>query len=97
MKKACQSACPRERSMAVLAEFSIYPLETEHTSKVVAKVIETLKSAGLRCQFRPMGIEVEGTWEQMQEAIRRCHQLVALQENNLPKFFGRGPRAPDAG
>ena len=37
----------------MLAEFSIYPLQTEHMSKDVAKVIETLESAGVHLSSWP--------------------------------------------
>src|SRR6516164_4972157 len=62
----------------MLAEFSIYPLQAEHMSKDVAKVIETLESAGVHYHLGPMSTAVEGNWEQVMEAIRRCHQVVAL-------------------
>jgi len=32
----------------MLAEFSIYPMRTEHMSRDVAKVIETLEGMGLK-------------------------------------------------
>jgi uncharacterized protein YqgV (UPF0045/DUF77 family) len=80
--------------MALLAEFSIDSLKTEHASRVMAKVIETLESAGLHYHLGPISITVEGTWEQMQEAIRRCHQLVALNHGNQPNFPEMGLRDP---
>jgi uncharacterized protein (TIGR00106 family) len=69
--------------MAMLAEFSIYPLQAEHLSKDVAKVIETLESAGLHYHLGPMSTAVEGNWEQVMEAIRRCHQVVALNHDRV--------------
>jgi len=54
----------------MLAEFSIYPLQAEHMSKDVAKVVETLESAGLHYHLGPMSTAVEGNWEQVMEAIR---------------------------
>ncbi len=62
----------------MLVEFSIYPLFKEHMSKDVAKVIETLQQTGLPYRLGPMSTSVEGDWDQVMEAIRRCHQLVAL-------------------
>jgi uncharacterized protein YqgV (UPF0045/DUF77 family) len=61
----------------MLAEFSINPLQTEHMSKDVAKFIDTLESTGLHFHLGPMSTAVEGNWEQVMEAIRRCHQVVA--------------------
>jgi uncharacterized protein YqgV (UPF0045/DUF77 family) len=46
--------------MTMLAEFSIYPLQTEHMSKDVAKVIETLESSGVHYHLGPMSTTVEG-------------------------------------
>lgn len=62
----------------MIAEFSVNPLQTEHMSRDVAKVIETLESMGVKYHLGPMSTAVEGTWDQVMEAIRRCHQLVVL-------------------
>jgi uncharacterized protein (TIGR00106 family) len=61
----------------MLAEFSIYPLQAEHLSKDVAKVIEILESAGLDYRLGPMSTAVEGSWDQVLGAVRRCHEAVA--------------------
>jgi uncharacterized protein (TIGR00106 family) len=61
----------------MLAQFSIYPMQTEHMSKDVATVIETLESTGLDYHLGPMSTAVEGGWEQVLAAIQRCHQAVA--------------------
>jgi uncharacterized protein (TIGR00106 family) len=69
--------------MAMLAEFRIYPLKTEHMSRDVAKVIQTLESSGLKYHLGPMSTAVEGNWGQVMEAIRRCHQVVALNHDRV--------------
>ncbi len=61
----------------MLAEFSINPMSTEHMSRDVARVIETLQGTGLEYRLGPMGTCVEGDLEQVLTAIRRCHQAVA--------------------
>ncbi len=61
----------------MLAEFSINPMNTEHMSKDVARVIETLQATGLDYRLGPLGTCVEGDLEQVLAAIRRCHQVVA--------------------
>jgi len=83
MKRPEQPIGTSERSMTMLAEFSIYPLQAEHMSKDVAKVVETLESAGLHYHLGPMSTAVEGNWEQVMEAIRRCHQVVALSHDRV--------------
>jgi uncharacterized protein (TIGR00106 family) len=72
-----------EKGARQCAEFSIYPLQTEHMSKDVAKVIETLEGAGLHYHLGPMSTAVEWNWEQVMEAIRRCHQVVALSHDRV--------------
>ena len=67
----------------MLAEFSINPLQTEHMSQDVAKVVETLESAGVHFHLGPMSTAVEGNWDQVMEAIRRCHQLIALTHDRV--------------
>jgi uncharacterized protein (TIGR00106 family) len=61
----------------MLAEFSINPMNTEHMSRDVARVIETLEATGLGYRLGPMGTCVEGDLDQILTAIRRCHQAVA--------------------
>jgi uncharacterized protein (TIGR00106 family) len=69
--------------MAMLAEFSIYPLQTEHLSKDVAKVIETLENTGLDYRLGPMSTAVEGDWNQVLAAIRRCHEAVTQNHDRV--------------
>jgi uncharacterized protein (TIGR00106 family) len=67
----------------MLAEFSIYPMQTEHMSRDVAKVIETLENAGLNYHLGPMSTALEGNWEQVMAAIQRCHQVVTLSHDRV--------------
>jgi uncharacterized protein (TIGR00106 family) len=61
----------------MLVQFSIYPIPAEHMSKEIARVIEVLESAGLDYRLGPMSTAVEGDWDQVLPAIRRCHEAVA--------------------
>lgn len=67
----------------MIAEFSVYPLNAEHMSKDVARVIETLDSTGLVYRLGPMGTCVEGDLEQVLAAIGRCHQAVASNHERV--------------
>jgi uncharacterized protein (TIGR00106 family) len=67
----------------MLAEFSIIPLDAEHMSKDVAKVIEILENTGLQYHLGPLSTAVEGNWDQVMEAIRRCHQVAALNHDRV--------------
>jgi uncharacterized protein (TIGR00106 family) len=66
-----------KRGRTTLAEFSINPMNTEHMSKDVARVIETFQATGLEYRLGPMGTCVEADLDQVLAAIRRCHQAVA--------------------
>jgi len=67
----------------MLAEFSIYPMRTEHMSKDVAKVVATLESTGLDYHLGPLSTAVEGSWENVLAAIQRCHQAVARDHDRV--------------
>jgi uncharacterized protein (TIGR00106 family) len=58
----------------MLAEFMIYPTDETHLSKDMARIVETLEETGLKYRFGPMGTAVEGNWQQIMSAIRRCHE-----------------------
>ncbi|MBV8077683.1 MAG: thiamine-binding protein, partial [Planctomycetaceae bacterium] len=49
----------------MIAEFAVFPLDGDHMSEDVAKVIKTLEATGLDYRLGPMGTCVEGTWEQV--------------------------------
>lgn len=61
----------------MFAEFSINPMQTEHMSNDVAKVIATLEQTGLAYRLGPMSTCVEGDWDEVLDAIRRCHEAIA--------------------
>jgi uncharacterized protein (TIGR00106 family) len=61
----------------MLVQFSIYPLQTGHLSKDIAQVVEILEAAGLDYRLGPLSTSVEGEWDQVLPAIRRCHEAVA--------------------
>ncbi len=67
----------------MLAEFRIYPLHSDHMSKDVAKVIETLEETGLNFRLGPMGTCVEGELEDILTAIRRCHREIAANHDRV--------------
>jgi uncharacterized protein (TIGR00106 family) len=67
----------------MLVEFAITPLNTVHTSREIAKVVEILKSSGLFFQVGPMGTCIEGDWDPVFAVIRRCHQAVAKDHERV--------------
>jgi uncharacterized protein (TIGR00106 family) len=67
----------------MLAEFTINPMQTEHMSKDLAKVVETLDATGLNYRVGPMGTCIEGPLHQVLLAIQHCHQAVASHHNRV--------------
>lgn len=70
--------------MKVLADISIVPLGVGVSlSAYVAACERVLTEAGLRPQLHAYGSNVEGEWDQVFEALRRCHQV--LHEMGVPR------------
>jgi uncharacterized protein (TIGR00106 family) len=67
----------------MLAEFTIYPTDKTHLSKDVARVIEILEDIGVDYRLGPMGTAVEGDWEQVMSAIRRCHEAMGAGHSRV--------------
>jgi uncharacterized protein (TIGR00106 family) len=67
----------------MLAELIIIPLQAQHMSKEMARVIETLENTGLHYHLGPLSTAVERNWDQVMEAIRRCHQVTALNHDRV--------------
>jgi uncharacterized protein (TIGR00106 family) len=61
----------------MLAEFSIYPLDGEHMSQDVARVVAVVAQSGLDYQLSPMSTSLEGELDQVLDVIKRCHEAVA--------------------
>lgn len=63
--------------MKVLADISIVPLGVGVSlSKYVAVCERVLREAGLNPQLHAFGTNVEGEWDAVVGAVRRCHQAV---------------------
>jgi len=67
----------------VIAEFSIYPMGTEHMSKDLARVVEVLQGSELAYRLGPMGTCVEGDADQVLTAIRHCHEAVRTKHDRV--------------
>lgn len=52
-------------------------------SKDVAKMIETLERTRIHYHLGPMSTAVAENREQVMEAIRRCHQVTALNHDRV--------------
>ena len=67
----------------MLVELRITPVDNVHMSMDVAKAVQILKSSGLDFQVGPMGTCIEGDWEQVFAAVRRCHEAVASDHERV--------------
>ena len=67
----------------MLVQFSIVPVDRGHMGRDVAKAVDILQSTDLKFQVGPMGTCVEGDWEPIFAAIRRCHEVVAKEHERV--------------
>jgi uncharacterized protein (TIGR00106 family) len=63
--------------MSVMAEFSVVPLgRGVSLSPLVARVLQIVAKSGIRYKANPMGTVLEGSWEEVMDVIKRCHDEV---------------------
>jgi len=63
--------------MRVIADFCIVPLGVGVSlSKYVAACERVLREADLKVQLHAYGTNVEGSWEDVFDGLKRCHQVV---------------------
>jgi uncharacterized protein (TIGR00106 family) len=63
--------------MKVIADFSLVPLGVGvSVSKYVAACQQVLAEAGLSTRLHAYGTNVEGDWDDVFGAIKRCHEVV---------------------
>lgn len=63
--------------MKVIADLSIVPLGVGISlSKYIVACENVLKGAGLKTQLHAYGTNVEGEWDVVFAAIKRCHEVL---------------------
>lgn len=63
--------------MRVIADLSLVPLGVGVSlSKYVAACEKVLTEAGLKTQLHAYGTNIEGEWDEVFKAIKRCHEVV---------------------
>lgn len=63
--------------MRVIADICIVPLGVGVSlSPYVAACERVLQEAGLHPRLHAYGTNVEGEWDQVMQALRRCHEVV---------------------
>jgi uncharacterized protein (TIGR00106 family) len=63
---------------SVVVEFSITPIgKGESVSAEVARVTRIVRGSGLPSELHAMGTIVEGTWDEVFDLVRRCHDELS--------------------
>jgi uncharacterized protein (TIGR00106 family) len=63
--------------MRVIADLSVVPLGVGvSVSEYVAACEKVIKEAGLTSRMHAYGTNIEGEWDEVFNAIRRCHEVV---------------------
>jgi uncharacterized protein (TIGR00106 family) len=71
--------------MKVIVDFCLIPIGVGvSVSKYIAECEEILSEAGLKTQLHAYGTNVEGEWEDVFRAIKRCHERV--HEMGVPRI-----------
>jgi uncharacterized protein (TIGR00106 family) len=64
-------------TVKVIADLCVVPLgKGVSVSREVAACQRVLRDAGLKIQLHAYGTNIEGEWEDVFGAIRRCHEVV---------------------
>jgi uncharacterized protein (TIGR00106 family) len=68
---------PDNKGMRVIADLCLIPLGTGvSVSKEVAACERVLAEAGLKTKLHAYGTNIEGEWDEVFAAIKRCHEVV---------------------
>ena len=71
--------------MKVIADFGIVPLGVGLSlSRYIAQCEKVLKEAGLKTQVHAYGTNIEGDWDVVAAAVKRCHEV--LHEMGVPRI-----------
>jgi uncharacterized protein (TIGR00106 family) len=72
--------------MKVLVNLQVVPIGTEvSVSRYIAACGQVLDDAGLHHELHANGTNIEGEWDEVFAAIRRCHEAVHAM--GAPRIF----------
>ncbi len=72
--------------MKVIADFTLVPVGTGVSlSRYVAACEKILRGAGLKAQLHANGTNLEGEWDAVFAAVKRCHETV--HQMGAPRIF----------
>jgi uncharacterized protein (TIGR00106 family) len=76
---------PEVSVMKVIADLGVIPLGVGLSlSGHIAECEKVLKAAGLKTQVHAYGTNIEGEWDAVLAAVKRCHQV--LHEKGVPRI-----------
>jgi uncharacterized protein (TIGR00106 family) len=68
----------------MLVEVSITPLgRGSHLSKDLGDILKTIDDSGLPYCLTPSGTCIEGTWDEVMEVVKRCHDQARLNSSHV--------------
>ena len=71
--------------MKVMVDLCVIPLGVGVSlSEYIVECTRVLKEAGLSTQLQPYGTLIEGEWDEVFAAIRKCHE--AVHEKGAPRI-----------
>jgi uncharacterized protein (TIGR00106 family) len=79
-----QKSYRRSEQMKVIADLTVIPLGVGISlSKYVAACEKVLADAGLKTMLHAYGTNIEGEWDAVFAAVKRCHEV--LHEMGAPR------------
>jgi uncharacterized protein (TIGR00106 family) len=76
----------KERQMKVIIELGVVPIGVGvSVSKYVAACQRVVEEAGLEHQLHAYGTNIQGEWDDVFAAVKRCHEVV--HEMGAPRIF----------
>lgn len=71
--------------MKVIVDLCVVPMGVGvSVSKYVAECEKVLKAAGLKTHLHAYGTNIEGEWDEVMQAIKKCHEVV--HEKGAPRI-----------
>jgi uncharacterized protein YqgV (UPF0045/DUF77 family) len=61
----------------MIVQFSINPMDSEHMSADMERIVNYLDSVGVEYFVGPIGTSIQGKWNDIMPVIQHCHSLVA--------------------
>jgi len=67
----------------MIAQFSVWPLDSLHMSHDAEEMADILTLAGVEFRLGPVGTTIEGEWEEVMHAVRLCHEALRAKHDRV--------------